>query len=197
MARREGLRICKCECGGEVRGIHSMGRLFTWCEKCTPVVMITAPGVEPKISESLIEQTPLVRGMCAEIERLQDKVANREMLHGMQDAEIERLTSALEDIALLDECDGHELAVRHAFEAVAIATKTLGKHPSEIAAARLMPRADVHPPEPDALGYATRLAGSLWEKHFKQDAPDWRPLPDLLGVLTQIDNMTTGLVRGP
>ena len=45
------------------------------------------------------------------------------------------------------------------------------------------------------LGYATRLAEALWEKHCKTEAPDWKPLPDLLGVLTQIDNMTTGLVR--
>jgi len=45
---------------------------------------------------------------------------------------IDRLTFALEKIALLDECDGHELKVKHAFEAVAIATNALGKHPSQI-----------------------------------------------------------------
>lgn len=43
-------------------------------------------------------------------------------------------TNALEQIALLDEADGHELTKDHAFRAVAIATRTLGKHPSEIAA---------------------------------------------------------------
>ncbi len=47
----------------------------------------------------------------------------------------------------------------------------------------------------DELSYATRLAMSLWEHHWKDDAPDWRPLPDLMGVLTQIDNMTVDLVR--
>lgn len=47
----------------------------------------------------------------------------------------------------------------------------------------------------DALGYATRLATTLWEKHYRADAPQWKPLPDLLGVLTQIDNMTSGLSR--
>lgn len=36
-------RICKCECGGIVRGVESFGRLWTWCEKCTPVVNITIP----------------------------------------------------------------------------------------------------------------------------------------------------------
>lgn len=50
--------------------------------------------------------------------------------------ELEKVIAALEQIALLDEADGHELTVRHAFEAVAIATSTLGKHPSEIYAAR-------------------------------------------------------------
>jgi hypothetical protein len=42
------------------------------------------------------------------------------------------LRQALEKIALLDEADGHELTVQHAQEAVAIASRTLGKHPSEI-----------------------------------------------------------------
>jgi hypothetical protein len=47
----------------------------------------------------------------------------------------------------------------------------------------------------DALGYAQRLATILWEKHWKADAPEWKPLPDLVGVLTQIDNAVAGLVR--
>jgi hypothetical protein len=45
------------------------------------------------------------------------------------------------------------------------------------------------------LEYATQLATWTWEKHYRDDSPDWRPLPDLMGVLTQIDNMLTGLVR--
>lgn len=38
MEKREGKYICKCECGGQVRGIEQFGRLFTWCEKCTLIV---------------------------------------------------------------------------------------------------------------------------------------------------------------
>jgi hypothetical protein len=49
----------------------------------------------------------------------------------------------------------------------------------------------------DALGYATRLATILWELHWKEQSPNWKPLPDLVGVLTQIDNMTAGLRRVP
>lgn len=49
----------------------------------------------------------------------------------------------------------------------------------------------------EAQGYATRLATSLWDKHWKQDAPEWQPLPDLIGLLTQIDNACAGLVRPP
>ena len=49
--------------------------------------------------------------------------------------------------------------------------------------------------EPDAYGYASRLAVALWEKHYKDIAPQWKPLDDLMGVLTQIDNMTSGLTR--
>jgi hypothetical protein len=44
---------------------------------------------------------------------------------------------ALEQIALLDEADGHELTADHARQAVAIATSTIGKHPSEILASRV------------------------------------------------------------
>lgn len=33
-------RICKCECGGTVRGVEQFDRLFTWCEKCSPVTVI-------------------------------------------------------------------------------------------------------------------------------------------------------------
>lgn len=47
-----------------------------------------------------------------------------------------RYQDALERIALLDEADGNELTVRQAFDAVAIASNALGKHPSQIAAER-------------------------------------------------------------
>lgn len=53
-------------------------------------------------------------------------------------SQIERLQDALENIALLDEADGHELARHHALLAVAIATNALGKHPSEIFAQRAL-----------------------------------------------------------
>lgn len=39
--KAEGRVIGKCECGGTVRGIKDLGRLWTWCEKCTPVEPIT------------------------------------------------------------------------------------------------------------------------------------------------------------
>jgi hypothetical protein len=48
--------------------------------------------------------------------------------------------------------------------------------------------------EPDGYGYARRLAEAIWQKHYKAVAPQWKPLDDLMGVLTQIDNMTSGLI---
>jgi hypothetical protein len=48
--------------------------------------------------------------------------------------------------------------------------------------------------EPVALNYARQLAESIWNKHYN-NFPQWKPLDDLMGVLTQIDNMTTGLTR--
>src|SRR5687767_13654609 len=44
------------------------------------------------------------------------------------------------------------------------------------------------------LRYAHSLAVSLAARHYP-DRPPFEPLPDLLGLLTQIDNMTTGLER--
>lgn len=59
-----------------------------------------------------------------------------------------------------------------------------------------------YPPQPAqavdvrAEAYAERLARALWRKHYADDAPQWEPLTgDLLGMLSQIDNMTTGLTR--
>ena len=42
--------------------------------------------------------------------------------------------------------------------------------------------------------YATALAISIHAKHFPE-VTQWEPLPDTLGLLTQIDNMVSGLVR--
>ena len=47
--------------------------------------------------------------------------------------------------------------------------------------------------EGEAARYATRLLLAIAEKHYPEWTPN--PLPDLLGVLTQIDNLTSGLVR--
>jgi hypothetical protein len=47
--------------------------------------------------------------------------------------------------------------------------------------------------ESEAYRYAKRLAEFIWAKHYKEESPDWTPLLDVLGVLTQIDNMTCGL----
>jgi hypothetical protein len=57
-----------------------------------------------------------------------------------------------------------------------------------------IPESEVYKQEPDAYGYARRLAEAIWQKHYKAVAPQWKPLDDLMGVLTQIDNMTSGLI---
>jgi len=48
--------------------------------------------------------------------------------------------------------------------------------------------------ETHAYGYAKRLAEAIWSKHYKTIAPQWEPFDELIGVLTQIDNMTSGLI---
>jgi hypothetical protein len=44
-----------------------------------------------------------------------------------------------------------------------------------------------------AYSYAKQLSEAIWGRHYKDIAPHWKPLDDLIGVLTQIDNMTAGL----
>lgn len=43
--------------------------------------------------------------------------------------------------------------------------------------------------------YARNLAETMWRQHYLNDAPDWEPLDDLAGLLTQIDNMVSDMMR--
>lgn len=52
-------------------------------------------------------------------------------------------------------------------------------------------------PTDEALRYATHLAVSIWRSNYASTAPEFKPLSDLMGVLSQIDNMTCGMVRKP
>lgn len=47
--KKEGRHVCKCDCGGALRGVEEFGRLWTWCEKCTPVVKFN-PRPSPSVS---------------------------------------------------------------------------------------------------------------------------------------------------
>lgn len=38
-----------------------------------------------------------------------------------------------------------------------------------------------------------RLLESIWRAEYRKDAPDWKALPDLVGMVTQIDNMYAGV----
>lgn len=49
-------------------------------------------------------------------------------------------------------------------------------------------------PTEHAHRWATELAVNMHRK-FYPEVTQWKPLPDLLGVITQIDNMSCGLVR--
>jgi hypothetical protein len=45
----------------------------------------------------------------------------------------------------------------------------------------------------EAYEYAARLAQHIHDTHYPDGSPEWKPLPDLMGVLSQIDNALTGL----
>lgn len=38
-----------------------------------------------------------------------------------------------------------------------------------------------------------RLMQVIWRQEYRNEAPDWQPLPDLVGMITQIDNMYAGV----
>jgi hypothetical protein len=49
------------------------------------------------------------------------------------------------------------------------------------------------PAQDSDTAYAKRLAQDLWRRCYKDEAPHWQPFDDLTGILTQIDNMISGL----
>jgi uncharacterized coiled-coil protein SlyX len=44
-----------------------------------------------------------------------------------------------------------------------------------------------------AMGHALALATTLHRNFYKTQAPNWEPLEDVVGVITQIDNMIIGV----
>ncbi|ARO14399.1 hypothetical protein BVG79_01053 [Ketogulonicigenium robustum] len=91
-------------------------------------------------------------------------------------AEIARLTA--ERDTALKWCEAHKKAEYAAHDAARLALSQRDTARAETGRAK---------------EYATSLAVCLHKTHYETDAPDWQPFEDLLGVLTQIDNMTAGL----
>jgi hypothetical protein len=69
----------------------------------------------------------------------------------------------------------------------------LADPPTSQDSAPIAPAAAAEPSEP-AHSYALGLATTLWTRYYKAHAPNWEPLEDTLGLLTQIDNMIAGLL---
>ena len=51
------------------------------------------------------------------------------------------------------------------------------------------------PEQDNTYVYASKLAKTMWQKHYMKESPKFELLDTTEGVLTQIDNMTCGLVR--
>lgn len=75
-------------------------------------------------------------------------------------------------------------------EAIAALKEALAEH-----AMREVQRLGQEIEQDHTYGYASRLAVAIWQEHYMKDAPKWKPLDTTEGVLTQIDNMTCGLVK--
>lgn len=83
-------------------------------------------------------------------------------------------------------------------------TKEIAKHRAGHSCNHFIPLFDNAPPvqaqEPVALpdgilATTIELARCIWRDNYKNEAPDWEPLTDLQGVLSQIDNMVCGMRR--
>lgn len=104
------------------------------------------------------------------------------------EAKLEAVTleSALEAIEHVEQHNGPRRAAE--------ARRMLVRLPAPMDAQPVERNSAGETPTEHAHRWATELAASMAKKHFPE-VPQWQPLPDLLGVITQIDNMTTGLVR--
>jgi chromosome segregation ATPase len=45
----------------------------------------------------------------------------------------------------------------------------------------------------DAKRELDQLATSIWRAEFRYDAPEWQPLPDIRGLISQVDSMYAGV----
>ena len=57
------------------------------------------------------------------------------------------------------------------------------------------PKFVAQPEQDNTYIYASSLATAIWQKHYMKESPKFALLDTTEGVLTQIDNMTCGLVR--
>ena len=62
-------------------------------------------------------------------------------------------------------------------------------------AQKVIKEALAQPEQDNTYTYASSLATTIWQKHYIKESPKFALLDTTEGVLTQIDNMTCGLVR--
>ena len=66
-------------------------------------------------------------------------------------------------------------------------------HLRSIASAEAKGPAPAMPNWVDGLAYAQRLAVAIWSRNYREVSPQWEVCEDLMGVLSQIDNMVSGM----
>lgn len=92
-----------------------------------------------------------------------------------------------------DKGDGRNIHYSGAFDdetgAMRASRLMWSEHVTRLASENLVLKRDLAA----AQSYATTLAVSMHRQHYAEDSPNWQPLTDLVGLLTQIDNMYAGL----
>jgi hypothetical protein len=81
------------------------------------------------------------------------------------------------------------------FEGGGVAVWRLGGSAEPKQAITAIKEALAQPEQDNTYTYASSLATTIWQKHYMKESPKFALLDTTQGVLTQIDNMTCGLVR--
>lgn len=158
----------------------NLGRNQALSERAAPPAE-SAPDPEERQRE-LSQAYEMGRQAAHEAHRIADQIGLRESA----------LREALQDLLRSNES-------RPSCQAGLVARCLCRKCATERARAALTastPPAAPEQPSEQALRWATELAVSMARK-FYPEVPRFKPLPDLVGVISQIDNMSTGLVRAP
>jgi hypothetical protein len=149
------------------------------------------------------EALKLARDALEALENISTALREDDVLGSDIELMLDAITTIRETLAQPDEdaiiIQYHEMTIKRLEQRIeeltaqTITEEHIAKVTSDIDLA--VNKALAQPEQDNTYVYASSLATAIWQKHYMKDAPKWKPLDTTEGVLTQIDNMTCGLVK--